>query len=1104
MSEPRQRPADYFVGIPSSSVHGSPSAALADAAEADLDDLFSTSEDEDEQDGPPSAGPSTPLPTRLQQQRKAQAKKPARAKVLNDLQLLELLRYLRDENLSLAAILRAFFDPAKPKEPKLADYSTEDSPHRSKPSTYQVTAHYMHWRVSRWLTDEGDVVGKRWKGMDEFATAHIAELIAKEAKKAINEPYLRGPSAHAIEVDQLEQYDPRESARIIEAECPILQRMLDAAVGKKEEETPKGKQPALKKRKTVHLPEALDLLDTDESDDEESAETTGAQGQKQEKRRWYMYGQRSKANVASTLSHIALFARSKRCNMFQQSLGLMMHAARVPKRALELLSRAGVIVSPDSIKNMTTSLADGVMERAKVVIHRVGNVISISIDNMNWILRVRDPTATHRNKMQAAVVGEIYHRDEEVQIDPQQPTCSEQLHKQLFGSDVPRLTTDARPVSPLGQDGRPLAMDRAALAQARMTVITTKDVATHRDFLLNAHDQEHLVQCTVSHALRTFVEGRPELGHLLEKVKAPPQVFPLVPKKTTVLPLPVYDEDEGSIAGNIKVIEHVCKDFALSEEWLASHVLPAIGDAFTATLQRKAIERRQDDRSNLPERDRLRFLYPLAALFHTEFSFLKYAIDTHAGTSSNMDLVSLRRVSDRAGLKTMTTGNVDFHEADAFMHLNFTAMTDAIIADALREAGHGDGTDADRTLVGEDPDETLASHDAAAEAHEGDEETADAQASGSGGAGEGDDAARGNDGIASADAAAEDGEGGSRNRAGSDQPMREQKLALPIGGRRNTKHAPDEFRDLEWDALYRATEHAITKLMRGRIYDLSTKDAGATSDLLFAHAVTVFRDTAVYIELRHAIKHGDPGRAMAMLRQALPRFQSNGQHRYVTECLELLFALLHELPPALKQVVLASCLVNKSGHPDSFMPADLAIEHKVHDMKNVFPVQAKSGGLAMQRRIGELHPLLAATKEKWYRAYSIKSVDSSHATRDKTFTRKALSDELVEYAVFQRQDKDRQSPVFELRHGDKRAASGDKRKTKQAKHVATDTVVSGTAALVGSAFKPGSITRFLANKQDPYSVGTDLVEEETEAGVRINFDVERDMYGDLELDLDTI
>ena len=68
--------------------------------------------------------------------------------------------------------------------------------------------------------------------------------------------------------------------------------------------------------------------------------------------------------------------------------------------------------------------------------------------------------------------------------------------------------------------------------------------------------------------------------------------------------------------GNIQIIDHIIKDFRLSDKWLSEHIVPAVGDAFTATLQRKAIERREDDRSKFPDRDRLDFMQPWAAFFH--------------------------------------------------------------------------------------------------------------------------------------------------------------------------------------------------------------------------------------------------------------------------------------------------------------------------------------------------------------------------------------------------------------------------------------------------------------------------------------------------------
>ncbi|KAL9936637.1 hypothetical protein V8E36_004705 [Tilletia maclaganii] len=537
-----------------------------------------------------------------------------------------------------------------------------------------------------------------------------------------------------------------------------------------------------------------------------------------------------------------------------------------------------------------------------------------------------------------------------------------------------------------------------------------------------------------------------------------PQVFPLVPQRTQVIPLPVLDEDEGSIIGNINVIENIIKDFLLNDDWLATHIIPVVGDAFTATLQRRAIERHEDDRSKHPIRDKLDFLQPWAAFFHLQFAYQKYLLDTHSGTSLAMDMLSIRKAASKSGFRNLTTGVIDFHDVDGFMHLDFAAMAEVIVSSALRRAGHGDGEAGDRTLV--------------------------------------------------PDASEDQTRIGDNNPASSpspDQaPQREEAAALPSSGRRDTDHTNNEFANLEWDDLHQAASSAITALFSGSVARAAGATEGQNLDEVFGHAVSFFRDVSVYIELRHAIKHGDPGRVMAMLRQCLPRFQAGGHHRYVVEDLEMQMSVRSELPPALKTVMLAATLINHHGRADSFLAADLDIEHMVHDLKHVFPVQGKAGGHERQRRIGQLLPLLRSCKAQLFRAFAISSMGSKHAKRDRSLTVKQLASELEAFAVFEQQTEGRSSPIFEFKAGDKRAAEAEAsgsaaKKGKQAKHVTTDAVVSSLGVLMGSSSKPGTVEAYFNKKRDfrlARIPADQLPEKEVDDnGVIIMLDAERDMGG---------
>ncbi|KAK0544916.1 hypothetical protein OC844_007417 [Tilletia horrida] len=954
-------------------------------------------------------------------------------------QVIKLLRFLSKEDLSIAAVLSSFFSngPPPPVPKSFVRSAPCDSPHSSRATRVSVHPRFLHLRIEEWLRGLGpETVARRWKKMSTFAIQHVAGLVKREIRDAIKHDQLKGPSVSKMNVRTLADYSPAEAAAVAAKVCPTLQKVLDTAVGieaTEEDEKTQVDKPVRprKKQKRKHMPLPLDLLDSSE---DESRELVPVQ-----KERWGYRGHRSKQNVASALLLMALFGRSSKCNLFQQVMVITLDAARIPKRPLELLSRAGACVSVDSVHLMATSLAEDTMRISREVLQRPETVVSLSIDNLNW----------------AAVAGTFYVIDDQTQIAEGAARHSSQLFRAIFGVDMTSPTSTASPVSPFGSDGRPIAMSRHLRDQARADFLNGQ--LDPYDFIIDNFDQQHFIDCFVAHALRYWIELHSECTALAEKLPSPPQIFPLVPKRSQMLPLPVYDEDEGSIMGNIKVINHIVKDFELNDEWLQQHIVPAVGDAFTATLQRKAIERREDDRSIHPDRDRLDFLQPWAAFFHLKLAFQKYFLDAHAGTAMEMDLLSIRRLASRAGFRNLTTGTVDFHDVDAFMHLYFAAMSEVLISSALRRRGHGDTVQddaaADTTLVevgeqevqDQEVDETRVEQDE----QDGDETRVE-----------------------------QDEQDGELPQGGDKAPLREETMAIPSGGKKRTQHPADEFAKLEWDDLHAAATETITAMLTGDVITAAGAMDAEHPDQVLGHSVALFRDLGVYIELRHAVKHGAPGRVMAMLRQALPRFQAGGHHRYVVECLEMLMSVRFELPPALKQVMLAATLVNHAGLPDSFLAADLDIEHMVHDLKHVFPVQGKAGGFDRQRRIGELLPLLRGCKAQLFRAFSISSLDTKHAQRDRSLTCGLLGADLEAYAVFEQQDKGRQSPVFEFQVGDKPT----------------------------SARRPGAIEAYFARKRASNVAGiptTELADAEAgELDFTLVLDVERDMGGFMQLDLD--
>ncbi|CAD6960713.1 unnamed protein product, partial [Tilletia laevis] len=535
-------------------------------------------------------------------------------------------------------------------------------------------------------------------------------------------------------------YTLAKAADVAAQRCPVLQEILDAAVGEASQNPADDEE---------EQDQANPQDDPDWNGEEEDAEREGAIGQggfNDWKGRWGFYGQRSKGNVSTTALHLLLFGRNKTCNMFQLTMGLLFYAGRVGKRVIEILARGGMSVSWKTIQRLSSALADDAMKETRAMVQRSDTFITLSIDNLNWMSSPRDKTTLRKSHMEAATVGNLYVVDDQVRYDSTAPICSPALFEDVFGPELEKPTTEPRTVSPLDDNGRPAAMNREA-RDAYRSRASEADIDMY-DFVPTLEEHKHLTQCIISHAQRAWIEMHPE-ADFEEQPDAPSQVFPLVPKKSTVLPLPVYDHNEGTIQGNIDVLEAICKDLGLDDADLAQRIMSSIGDAFTATLQRKA-----------------------------------------AGHGDQ----SVPGGGDDIGDETLVEGDetVVEHEMDL------------------------DPDDPERLASGVESVQLEPRHDQS-----------------------GDDGNQGQQAIP----------------VEEDVPqLREQAMAMPEGGRRTFRHSEREFAKVPFEDFVKISTEAVTNMMRGSVLDSSSQDDHI--DLLFSHGMCLFRDLAVYMELRHATKHG--------------------------------------------------------------------------------------------------------------------------------------------------------------------------------------------------------------------------------------------------------
>ncbi|KAH9003933.1 hypothetical protein EDB83DRAFT_2237225 [Lactarius deliciosus] len=117
-------------------------------------------------------------------------------------------------------------------------------------------------------------------------------------------------------------------------------------------------------------------------------------------------------------------------------------------------------------------------------------------------------------------------------------------------------------------------------------------------------------------------------------------------------------------------------------------------------------------------------------------------------------------------------------------------------------------------------------------------------------------------------------------------------------------------------------------------------------DMVFENAVLFLRDGLILREFSDAIKSGDSGRVLLVLKLWALSFRGSGRSKYAYEVLHLLHNVTHVWPEPVVRIVLNNWLVNPTGKANSFVELDLMQEHLNYWIKNYY--QAHGSGASWE------------------------------------------------------------------------------------------------------------------------------------------------------------
>ncbi|KAL1658032.1 hypothetical protein GGF50DRAFT_68075 [Schizophyllum commune] len=136
---------------------------------------------------------------------------------------------------------------------------------------------------------------------------------------------------------------------------------------------------------------------------------------------------------------------------------------------------------------------------------------------------------------------------------------------------------------------------------------------------------------------------------------------------------------------------------------------------------------------------------------------------------------------------------------------------------------------------------------------------------------------------------------------------------------------------LTWQDLKELARQVVRQFTDTRIVDklrrARAKYGKDHGDVVYENAILFIRDALLLREFNDAIKAGDSGRIILVLKKWAFSFRAQGRSRYATEVLYLIHNLTHVWPPEIRNAVLDNWLVNPSGKPNANHPVDLLQEH---------------------------------------------------------------------------------------------------------------------------------------------------------------------------------
>ncbi|KAH9034580.1 hypothetical protein EDB85DRAFT_2144231 [Lactarius pseudohatsudake] len=170
-------------------------------------------------------------------------------------------------------------------------------------------------------------------------------------------------------------------------------------------------------------------------------------------------------------------------------------------------------------------------------------------------------------------------------------------------------------------------------------------------------------------------------------------------------------------------------------------------------------------------------------------------------------------------------------------------------------------------------------------------------------------------------------------------------------------------------------------------------------DMVFENAVLFLRDGLILREFSDAIKSGDSGRVLLVLKLWALSFRGSGRSKYAYEVLHLLHNVTHVWPEPVVRIVLNNWLVNPTGKANSFVELDLMQEHLNYWIKTYYQAHGSGASWEWLATISPCIEVLRRLATEVNNTLGSKQ-GNRHASADLTKDIKILMDSLEQNDVY--------------------------------------------------------------------------------------------------------